>query len=58
MFLFNVSRGGNWTPISPKSLKSVFFLLTAGLLLLLLPVFLELSSLTELWSVTRRKKTD
>ena len=39
------------TPTSPMTLKSVFFLLAAGLLLLLLPVLLELSSLTKLWSV-------
>ena len=39
-------------PISSSS-KSVFFLLFAGPQLLLLPVLLELSSLTELWSMDR-----
>ena len=43
------SEGGSWTPTLPipLSLKSVFFLLAAGLLFLLLPLLLELSFLTS-----------
>ena len=51
---FILKKGkGRWTPISHMSLssKSFFFFLAAGPSLLLLLVLLELSFLTEFWSV-------